>query len=271
MKTVRSRISLTIILAGAIAAVACATVGCGGSAQFDPYIPIFTNPDAKLAETANADFAAQLLDDAVSYEPLLLQAGTVVHLGFWSGPGNHGSLVRLLDSINAIRCKSTEAQPECAVWDEGAQTSLQYPSYVEMTQEHWYDRGNAAGGQVTIYGATYTDPFPVTFEQADEIWGRYSQRYADMATTFTQATGMTSKAWCFVEGAKANRIFYMYELPELAAIEAAGGVAVYFAKTQDADWQNPDDWIEGTANAPAPIAADVTLPEDIEHPSQPDL
>jgi hypothetical protein len=243
-----------------------AASACGGTGQFNPYAPIFTSPAIKLAETASADFTSQLVDDATSYEPLLLQSGTTVHMGFWSGPGNHGSLVRLLDSIN-VHCNSQASPINCAIWDEGAQSSLQYPSYVTMIQEHWYDRGNATGGEVTIYGTAYTDLFPVTFEQADEIWGRYSQRYADMATPFTQATGNTAKAWCFVEGAKSNRIFYMYELPELRTLEAAGVIAVFFARTQDADWQVPDDWIEGTSNAPTPIAADVVTKDDIEHPS----
>jgi len=74
-----------------------AASACGGTAQFDPYAPIFTSPDVKLAETASADFTSQLVGDATSYEPLLLQSGTTVHMGLWSGPGNHGSLVRLLD------------------------------------------------------------------------------------------------------------------------------------------------------------------------------
>jgi len=238
---------------------------CGGTDQFDPYLPIFTSPEIKLAETASADFTSELLDNATSYEPRLMQSGTTVHLGFWSGPGNHGSLVKLIDSIN-VHCNTLADPINCAVWDEGAQTSLQYPAYMTMTQEHWYDRGNATDGAVTIYGTIYTDPFPVTFQQADEIWGRYSQRYSDMATSFTQATGNVAKAWCFVEGAKSNRIFYMYELPELRTLEAAGVVAVYFAKTQDADWQVPDDWIEGTANAPTPIAATIITKDDIEHP-----
>ncbi len=247
-------------------AAACLISACGGITNtFDPYVPIFTDPTVKLAETASADFTAQLVDDATSYEPLLVEAGTTVNMGYWSGPGNHGSLVRVLDSIN-VHCNAQAVPINCGIWDEGAQTSLQYPSYVLMTQEHWYDRGNGTDGQVTIYGITYTDPFPLTFEVADQIWGSYSQRYADMATTFLAATGIPVNAWCFVEGARANRIFYVYELPELRILEAAGAVVVYFAKTQDADWQNPDDWIVGTANAPTPIAADITTMADVEHP-----
>jgi hypothetical protein len=59
--------------------------------------------------------------------------------------------------------------------------------------------------------------------------------------------------WCYVQGAKANRVFYKYELPELRSLEQKGAVQVYFAKTQDADWTNPRDWTPGTANAPSPV------------------
>jgi hypothetical protein len=31
---------------------------------------------------------------------MLLLLSAQVHLGFWSGPGNHGALVSLLDSIS---------------------------------------------------------------------------------------------------------------------------------------------------------------------------
>lgn len=100
---------------------------------------------------------------------------------------------------------------------------------------------------------------------ADDIWEKYSQRYADMATLFHQATGKPVKVWCFVEGAKSNRIFFAYEFPELQALEQSGDVQVFFAKTQDAVRTNADDWNEGTQNAPTPIQSDITLPEDIEH------
>jgi len=124
-----------------------------------------------------------------------------------------------------------------------------------MTEEHWYDRGNGTGGTVTIYGDPYQDPNPVSFGQADEVWGEYSQRYTDMAGQFKQATGNTVEVWCFVQGAKANRIFYKYELPELTALERDGVVRVHFAKIQDADWTNTADWTLGTATAPAPVPA----------------
>ncbi len=92
-------------------------------------------------------------------------------------------------------------------------------------------------------------------EQADLIWGRYSQRYADVVGLIYKATGKPVKAWCFVEGARANRIFYKYELPRLRRLEQEGKAQVYFARTRDADWSRPEDWIEGTANAPVPVPA----------------
>lgn len=220
---------------------------CGGG-RLDP---LFTSPEVKLAALADPLFTQELVAEAVAYEPKLTQSGMQVHMGYWSGAGNHGSLVRLLDSINAQPAEAAQK----AIWDEGVQTSLQYPSYVTMLDEHWYDRAAAVDGVVTIYGEAYTDPFPVTFEQADEIWGSYSQDYADMAGYFQQATGNVVKSWCYVQGARANRIFYTYEYPKLQELEAAGTVQVFFAITQDADWQDPEDWTEGTASSPPPAAS----------------
>jgi hypothetical protein len=231
------------------------------SNSFDPYTPIFTKAQVKTAETANARFTSALLANAVNYEPLLISPGTPtraatqVHIGFWSGPGNHGSLVRVLDSINRPSfCSSTAASPNCAVWDEGATTSEQYPAYVKMLEEHWYDRGNAPAGArtVTLYGKTYRNINPLTFPQADQVWGQYSQRYADMARDFYRKTGNPVMVWCFVIGASGLRIFYVYEYPELQKLESEGVVKVYCANTPDADWQNPSDWTAGTGSASCP-------------------
>lgn len=222
-------------------------------------------------ETDKNSFTFKLLDNAVNYEPLITTPDTQMHLGFWSGPGNHGSLVRLLDSINfdpEDGCLATTPSPNCAVWDEGATSEWQYPSYVQMLEEHWYERGNAfdhGTDTVTIYGKTYENKRPLTFHQADEIWGQYSERYADMAREFARTTGLPAKAWCFVIGASKTRIFYTFELPELEQLESEGIVKVFFAKTQDADWKKSDDWIEGTANAPNPITISGEVPPRHAH------
>lgn len=247
-------------LSTAIFALFCvALAACGSDGVFNPYTPVFTAPVAKIADTGSPSFTERLYYEALAYEPILAQPGAQIHMGYWSGAGNHGSLVRLLDAINST--PSTDSPPQRAIWDEGATSSNQYPDYVLMLTEHWYDRSAALGGIVTIYGVQYGDPYPVTFQQADDIWGQYSQRYAETAYAFQSATGNAVKTWCYVIGARANRIFYVYELPKLRELEAAGAVQVFFAKTQDANWQNPDDWTEGTANAPVPAAADESLEE----------
>lgn len=94
--------------------------------------------------------------------------------------------------------------------------------------------------------------------EADDIWGAYSQRYADMATSIEQSTGSAVKVWCFVTGARRNRVFFTYEFPELQELEAAGTVQVFFAKSIDSDWAVPTDWDEGTENAPTPVDANIT-------------
>lgn len=220
--------------------------------NFDPYVPIFTKAQVKLAETASSSFTSKLLDNAVDYQPLLLSPHTQVHMGFWSGPGNRGGLVRLLDSINTTSCMKGPS-PNCAVWDEGATEEEQYPSYIKMLEEHWYERGNADGSStVTIYGTTYRNENPLDFPTADRIWGQYSQRYADMAREFYRHTGKPVKAWAFVKGALPTRVFYTYEYPELQKLEAEGVVKVYCANTPDADWTNPNDWTTGTGSASCP-------------------
>ena len=216
-----------------------------------PLIPVFTAPAEKIAAFKDPLFTRQIYGEAVTYEPLLGTPGTQVHMGFWSGKGNHGSMLRLLDAINEGPAASA-VPPNRAIWDEGVNAYYNYPSYSQMMNEHWYERAAGVNGTVTVFGRTYTDPNTVTFAHADEIWGQYSARYTDMAGPIAQATGVPVKTWCFVQGAKANRVFYTYELPQLRLLEQKGAVEVHFAKTPDADWTKPEDWINGTANAPPP-------------------
>jgi len=263
---------LTLPPAGGADQARAQGVHLDGYGNFDPYTPILTKFDVKIAVTGDIRFASVLINDAVNYEPLLLTRGTQVHMGFWSGWGNHGSLARLLDNINEgqnvgynkKKCSTDSTARNCAIWDEGQTTSQQYPSYVRMVEEHWYDRGNAGPDSwtVTIYGKIYRNINPLTFPEADVIWGQYSQRYADMAREFHRRTGKTVKVWCFVEGARKNRIFYAYEYPELQKLEREGVVKVYCAKTQDAKWTNPNDWTDGLGSAScdkntAPLAPQV--------------
>jgi hypothetical protein len=214
-------------------------------------IPLFTAPADKIAVLKDPAFTGQLYTEALATEPLLATPGTQVHMGFWSGKGNHGSMLRLLDAVNEGAAASA-VPPNRAIWDEGTSAYYNYPSYTQIIDEHWYERASAHNGSVSIFGKAYTDPYTVTFAEADGIWGQYSARYTDMIEPIALATGKPVKAWCFIEGAKAYRIFYMYELPQLREMEQKGLVEVCFAKTPDADWTKPGDWINGTANVPAP-------------------
>ncbi|MGV8176379.1 MAG: hypothetical protein ACP5NX_01100 [Candidatus Bilamarchaeaceae archaeon] len=245
----RDRTWATFVIFISVLVVLLALQGRYLTEQQKPWVPEFTDPHVKLAQVSDPRFTDELLWEAVSYEPELLEPGTQVNMVFWSGPGNHGSAVRLLDSINNYAPKDGEPIQR-AIWDEGPQSSLQYPAYVDMNaRELWYQRASPKDGKTILYGKEYADPYNVTFAEADAIWGAYSQRYAEMAAAFKQATGKTVQVWCFVQGAKPNRVFYTYEYPELVELEHAGAVAVHFAKTPDADWRDPEDWKTGTANA----------------------
>ena len=231
---------------------ACAMILFSGCTQtsVQSAAPIFNSPEMKLAELSNGNFTMKLFAEAAAFEPLLNMSGTQVHMGFWSSKGNHGSLVRLLDDINYY-ANVMNGTAQRAIWDEGVQSSLQYPSYVMMNaRENWYARSSNDNGTVVVYGINYTDPYNVTLQQADVIWGEYSERYTELAGIIRNATGNPVQVWCFVQGAKANRIFYTYEYPMLQRLEAQGIVRVHFAKSQDADWKNPDDWNEGTVSSP---------------------
>jgi hypothetical protein len=234
----------------ALALLAFSCYGCGQQSQPSTG-PIFTDPAIKLTELSNQAFTLKIFYEAVALEPKLTQAGTRVSYGFWSRSPNRDNLIILLNAINAY----TSTETYRAIWDEGTTTSTtaQYPSYVTMNKEYWYERAYPlSDGTVSIEGVHYTDPHPVTTLEADLIWGAYSQRYADMAKLIRQATGMTVESWCFVQGARANRIFYAFELPELVSLEADGDVYVHFATTWEASWLNPSQWITGTTNAPTP-------------------
>lgn len=213
-----------------------------------PSDPLMTSPGDKLSVLSDTAFTRKLFDESTALEARLKQSGTQVHMGFYSGPGNHGNLVRLLDDINNYQ--AADGAIHKAIWDEGVTTSLQLPSYVLMNREAWYERAYPIDGKAVVYGTPRADFAPVTPEQADSVWGQFSRRYASQASLFKEATGKPVEVWCFVQGAKANRIFYTNEFVELQRLEAEGVVKVHFARTIDADWTDPKDWTEGTANHP---------------------
>jgi len=149
-------------LARSMVVVLLLAAGCGDTpAPVGIQDRTFSDPFVKLAQTADATFAAQLHAEAVALDPVLSRSGTQVHMGFWSGSGIRAALVALLDSINGAPLAPGEP-PRRAVW---------------------------------------VDPHPVTFDQADLVWSQYSERYAEMAADFLRDTGVKVKAWCFVEGA----------------------------------------------------------------------
>ncbi|PKL70738.1 MAG: hypothetical protein CVV30_05155 [Methanomicrobiales archaeon HGW-Methanomicrobiales-1] len=229
----------------------CPVTVCSTDCTIPVTGPLFPGPVEKITALKDPAFSRQLFAEAIATEPLLAVPGTQVHMGFWSGKGNHGSMLRVLDAINEGPAASA-VPPNRAIWDEGTTAYYNYPSYTRILDEHWYERASGVNGTVIIFGKSYADPQPVTFAEADEVWGQYSARYTDMAELIAQATGKPVKVWCFVQGARANRIFYTYELPQLQQMEQKGYVQVYFAKIPDADWTKPEDWINGTTNIPAP-------------------
>jgi hypothetical protein len=210
--------------------------------------PRFTDPVVKLAATAKPEFRAQLWTDLLLLDPAFGTRGNQIHMGYWSGKGNHKALSTVLEDINLNGGARTRA-----FFDEGISATQLLPAYRTMTAEAWYGRGKLVDGKGSLDGATkIVDPFPTKMWQADQIWGQYSVKYAQMALDAHSATGKVVEVWCFVEGAASDRVFYKYELPVLKDLEAIGVVNVHFAKHRAAKYTNPADWIHGTANAPPP-------------------
>jgi len=234
---------------------------CGQIVQTPNNNPVFTDPLVKIALVTSSDFVTTLINEAVAIDSKLQNNNTQVHMGYWSGTGNRDGLINVLNEINDA---STAAAIQIPIWDEGVRLSNNFPAYTLMNNEYWYERSQAVEGRVTINNIVYVDPHPVTFSQADEIWGQYSTRYAEMARTFKAKTGLTPKIWCFVQGAKANRIFFTYEYPALVSLEKENAVQVYFAQSKTADWHNPADWKEGTENVPTPSASSSQKITDLE-------
>jgi len=212
------------------------------------YNAALITPEAKLAELSDEGFTRRLFNEFTAMDAGLKKPGTQVHMVFWSGAGNHGNALNLVDTINYYVSK--EGSVNKCIWAAGVNSSLQNSSFIAMNREAWYERAYPVDGNTAVFGTVRPDVAPVTPEQADAIWGLYSRRYAGQAALFKEATGKSVEVWCYVLGAKAKRIFYMNEFPELERLEAEGSLNVHFAKSADADWTEPSDWTEGTVNHP---------------------
>lgn len=110
--------------------------------EFRVIAPVFTDPLEKIAILNTSGFTDRLYAQAIALDPYLGKFGTQVHLGFWSGirstGSNHGSLIRLIDSINSFNSDPSQIGPQLvqrAIWDEGVSSSNQYPLYVKQINE----------------------------------------------------------------------------------------------------------------------------------------
>ncbi|MEY2669386.1 MAG: hypothetical protein RJA59_2024 [Pseudomonadota bacterium] len=247
-----------------LAVAALFAAACGGSSSPAPAPPgwIFTDPVVKIAETADSSFADTIHAEALVLQPLLGASGTQVHMGYFSGsaPGADGvwkansvRLVALMDTVNA---PPPGAPPRWMVWDRGVTTvpSGWFPSYTTMVAEHFEERAQAeagGGNTVTVDGVTYVDPYPVTYQQSDLIWGQASERFVETAARYHRATGNKVKVWAYVVGARQGGVFYQYECPFLGTIAFWGHAEVHCSKVADADWSNPADWCDCSTNCTA--------------------
>lgn len=230
----------------AAALLALAACGSAPDPAPDPGGPIFTDPVVKLAQTVDESFTRTIHAEAVALQPLLAASGTQVHMAYYSGSGNHDRARALVDAVNA---PPPGAPARWAVWDEGVSTAAagKYPSFVTMEREYWYPRAQAEVGgydTVVIGGVTYVDPFPVTYDQADRIWGQASDRYAETAAAYHRDTGLVVETWALVYGASLTRVFFHDECPRLQTLRLWGHVNVHCAAVQSPSWENAADWCD---------------------------
>ena len=232
---------------------------------------VFEDPAIKLAEVQRPDYTQRMIREAIALEPALNVRGTQVHMGYWSGGGrlNEEALLSLLSRINTPP-PGGGRPTDVAMYDGGLTITRPFPSYVEMTRAAWYPRSNAPGGRFSMPdGSTFVDPHRVTFPQANEIWGQFSARYAQMAIDLATITGKPIEVWCFVEGAAADRIFHQYELPVLRDLKALGVIGkINYAKTRGADWTKPADW-QDTPQVPTPGRTGAPPPTPVAPPTPP--
>ncbi len=177
--------------------------------------PVFTDPVAKIAETADAaSFSETLFAQYLGQDPDLGDPtkATDLYMIFYAGANQRGLALSFLDTVS-YRASLAPFPAVRAIWIQGGVqhgAGWQYPTY-RMTNEseRWGDRaddedptgrGSPLGNQVTIHGVPYTDPFPVTQAQVGTIWGQYSAGYAEMARLF-HARAIRVHARAFVDDA----------------------------------------------------------------------
>ncbi|MEI8330872.1 MAG: hypothetical protein WCF90_04360 [Methanomicrobiales archaeon] len=62
-------------------------------------VPVFPAHSKKIAALEDLAFTGTLSSQVFSIDPLIASPGTQVYMGFWSGKGNHGSMLLVLDAI----------------------------------------------------------------------------------------------------------------------------------------------------------------------------
>lgn len=101
-----------------------------------------------------------------------------------------------------------------------------------MVREFWYERATRSTKNIVILdNKKYIDPYPVTKQQADQLWGTFSKSYVNMAIWIKKATGRKIEAWCFIKNALKTRVFFTIEYPELKKLEQKGIVNIHFVTT----------------------------------------
>lgn len=237
--------------------------------------PVFTDPVAKINETADTDaFALKLYNQYVYQDPALGADPTVtsdIWMVYFAGGNGRGRALSFLDTTNWAGSGGDKAHPgrpaAKAIWIMG-NGDWQYAAYrLTNESERWLDRANAEGwtpplqNKVKLHGAEYTDPFPTTGDQWKAIWDNYSKAYASMAKLF-HGTGRTVHARFFVwyydrDGrtkvwAPKTKSVWV-ECETVKQLIAAGHVAdMKCASAPYPDYDNPADWEDCPSNCQPP-------------------
>ena len=197
---------------------------------------------------ANPAYLDTLLGQVQAKVPNMLTSGSTVYMGFWSGgvlegagppfdfannfKPNQGPCKELLAKLAPV---GGAAGGSFSMWDESAIPSSvesdRLPDYQKMeVSEGWYHRKSECPGD----GPEKDACMEKSDEEADLLWGIYSQRYTELATKIKEKTGQKVKAIVMAIGARKSRVYRMWEEPTLQQLKADGVVDIYYAKSQDA-------------------------------------
>lgn len=240
-RTVRLPSLLAVVLSLLVSGAACSSPS-GTPPLNDIVDPLFSDPAAKIAQTADVDgFSRTLYDQYVYQDTGLVDSAepVAIYMTFFGGPNNRGRALAFLDTTNFFGSTGWDGYPRAkAIWIMG-NGDWQYAAYrLANESERWSDRasqenktGQPVGNTFKLHGQTFTDPYPVTTAQASGIWANYSAAYAE-TSRFFHGSGRAVHARAFVQGVGRTSAFWT-ECRTIRRLMAEGHIVDFLCAAAD--------------------------------------